>query len=1102
MNKINASKKIALLFFVLLIFSCLSFLSAQGVTTAQLSGAVNDQKGEALIAATIQATHLPSGTIYGVYTRDGGRYNIPNMRIGGPYRVIISYVGFKEKTFENVQLQLGENKKLNASLEESTTALDVVEIVAKSGTVGEIIGTGTQISAEQISNIPTINRDIDDFLKLTPQASPFSDGISFGGINNRFNAIYIDGAVNNDVYGISSSGTNGGQTGISPFSIDIIDQIQVVLSPYDVSYGGFAGAGINAVTKSGTNEFHGTAYFYNQNENLTGKSNKTYIDRLNAVRATQNLPALDRTKLAPYDESTFGFSIGGPIITDKIFFFGNVEFQRDQSPIPFDIEAYNGNSDAATLENLRNTLRSQYGYDPGEFASTSDNLEGFKLFGKIDYNLNSNNRLTLRHNFTKAEKFNPVGSFPNQINYYNNGEYFPSITNSTAIELNTRFKNTMSNNLILGFTTVRDDRDPLGGNFPFVTINDGAGTIVFGSEEFSNGNKLDQDIFTLTDNFKIYNGAHTFTIGTHNEFYSIYNLFIAQNFGSYTYDSLSVFLNNGNASRYNRSYSLVDELTGDGSAAAADFTAMQLGLYVQDEWAVLDRLDLTAGLRVDYPIMNTKPAVDTFFNNVALPKLQAKYAIANDVISGQTPDGQILFSPRIGFNYDIQNNKKYNLRGGVGVFTSRIPFVWPGSMYTNNGLTIGRVTEANVPGGVKFVAGIQDQYKNPNFKIPSGQIDLFVKDFKYPQVLKSNLAVDIKLPFRIDMTLEGVYTKILNNVVYTNVNSDTAAAFNWTSSADNRINFARKTIESTYSDIYVASNTSEGDAYTLTASFAQKFNFGLNWMLAYTYGDANSINDGSSSQNSSQWRGQVSVNGRNNPVFGRADYATGHRVISNLVYRVNWSGNKNFGTTFSLFYDGHTGAPYSWVIGGTAGRNVNNETGSTSRNRSLGYIPRDQSEINLVAYTSGGKTFTADEQWQKLNTFIESDEYLKANRGSYAEKNSNFMPMVHFLDLAIKQDIGFNISGRTHTFQISADIFNLANLLNSEWGVRYAVPGNDFNNFTLYTFEKLVADPNNAGKVTKPTFSYRGGTQAGKEGLDISNGSSRYEMRLGVRYIF
>lgn len=1066
---------------------------AQGVTTAQMFGQVSDAKGEALIAATIQAVHLPSGTNYGVYTRDDGRFNIPNMRIGGPYTIKVSYVGFGEKQLDNVFFELGENKKFNFTLEEATTTLAAVEIVAKVGNIGEISGTGTQITAEKIANIPTINRDIDDFLKLTPQASFYTDGITFGGMNNRYNAIYIDGAVNNDVYGLNSSGTNGGTTGISPFSIDIIDQLQVVLSPYDVTYGGFAGGGINAVTKSGTNTFNGTAYYFTQNESLTGKSNKTYADKYK----------LERVKLNPYSETTYGFSLGGPIMKNKLFFFANAEIQKDETPAPFDLVTYKGNSKQTQLDNLRQTLISKYGYDPGTYGNTADNLDGLKLFVKFDYNINDNHRLTLRHNYTKAEQFDRIAGSTSTINFTNNGIYFPSITNSSAIELNSRIKNKYSNNLILGYTNVRDDRDPLGGDFPYLIINDGGNnTIKLGSEEFSTANKLDQDIITITDNFKIYQGAHTLTIGTHNEFYDIYNLFIGQNYGTYTYDSLAGFLNNEKAKSYVRSYSLVDNITGDGSQAAGVFNAMQLGFYLQDEWEVTNQFRLTAGIRLDVPIITSDPKVDTFFNNTALPKLQSKYEIANNVIAGQAPDGQLLFSPRVGFNYDIKNNSKFILRGGLGIFTSRIPFVWPGSIFTNNGLTLGRVTQADVPGGVTFVPTIEGQYINPNFKIPSGQYDLFVKDFKYPQVLKGNLAFDVKLPYGINMTLEGVYTKILNNVVYTQVNSDTTGSFRWTSSADNRLVFPRKSIESTYSAVYVASNTDEGDAYTITASFAKNFKFGLSALLAYTYGDANSLMDGTSSQNSSQWRGQISVDGRNNPSFGRSDYATGHRIISNLSYKFNWFGNKKYATTISLFYEGKTGSPYSYEIGGTNGQNVNSEVGSTSKNRSLIYIPKDINEINLVDYTSGTTTVTAAEQWDKLNAFIESDDYLKKNRGNYAEKNSNFMPFTSYIDLAIKQDFGINIKGRMHTLQLSADIFNLANLINSEWGVRYVVPGSDFNNYQLYTFEKLVADPNNSNKVTKPTFTYRGGSQGGKESLDISNGSSRWELRLGVRYIF
>jgi len=1058
---------------------------AQGVTTSSLNGKVTDKNGEPLIGATILVVHQPSGTTYGTSTDTDGNYRLPGMRVGGPYKVTVSYTGYGELGLENVNLRLGENQKFDFSMEETALELMTIQVVGKAGVAGQTSGTSTQITAEEIDAMPTLTRGVNDFLRLTPQSSGagLSGGTSFAGVNNRYNAIYIDGAVNNDVFGLASSGTNGGQTGIAPFSIDIIDQFQVVLSPYDVTLGGFAGGGVNAVTKSGSNKFGGTAYYFTQDESLVGKTNGVLADRLN----------IDPTKLAPFTQTLYGASLSGPIVKDKVFFFVNAEIQDEEVPVPFEIESYTGNSSSADLEGLRTFLINTYGYDPGSFGPTSDDLKGLKLFGKIDINLNRNNKLTLRHQYTKGEQFDRFGGSTNTINFSNNGVFFPSTTNSSALELNSRISDKLANNLILGYTTVLDDRDPLGSDFPYVFINDGSGTIRLGSEEFSTGNNLDQKIFTLTDNLKWYLGDHTLTFGTHNEFYDIYNLFIGQNYGTYRFANLQAFLNQERAIEYDRAYSLVDNLTGDGSAAAAAFKAMQLGFYVQDEWTVNNKLVLTGGVRLDIPIITDDPEEDTYFNTVALPKMQAAYEIAKDVQAGKAPDGQLMISPRLGFTYSA--TEKTTLRGGLGIFTSRIPFVWPGAMFNNNGLTLGRVDETTIPDTVVFISDVNNQYTNPDFSIPSGQVDLFVKDFKYPQVFRANLAVDQELPGGIQATVEGIYTKTLNNVLYTNINNDPAIKNTWTGTPDDRNVYFRRSLDSKYSAVYVGSNTSEGYTYNVTASLAKRFDFGLNAYLAYTYGDAQAVNEGTSSQNSSQWRGQVSIDGRNEPVLGRSDFALGHRLISSLSYKLRWNKAENAATTISVFYNGQSGTAYSYVIGGNGGRNLNNEVGSTSANRSLVYIPESASDIVLIDYTSGGQTVSAAEQWENLNAFIEDDPYLSKNRGGYAEKNSNYAPFSSIFDVAVRQDFGIKTGNTTHKLQLSLDIFNFANLINSEWGTIYIVPGNEFNNFQLYQFESYAADG------TTPRFTFRTNT-LGNDKYNIAGTASRWRMRLGVRYIF
>ncbi len=1063
-----------------LLFSLSVF--AQGVTTASMSGKITDANGEPLIGATVVAVHTPSGSQYGTATRVDGGYTLPAMRVGGPYTITTSYAGFSDFIEENVYLSLGQDLGFSCELSDSAIKLEGITVVAQREGALNAAPTGaeTLIGEESINSVPTVERNFNDFIKLTPQASTTEDGgISIAGMNNRYNSIFIDGAVNNDVFGLSDQGTNGGQTGISPISIDAIEEFQVVLAPYDVRLGGFAGGGINAVTRSGSNKFEGSAYFLTRNENFVGKTHRYSIDP-NKELGDDEVESL-RTKVDDFSANTYGFRLGGPIVKNKIFFFINAELQRDQTPQPFDFINYEGDTDEAGLNALADFLRNNYGYDPGGFLNNTRELNGEKILARFDFNLSQNSKLKLRHSFTRGTSVSPSSSNDQTINFYNGGIFFPSTTNSSAIELNSIFGSSASNDLIIGYTSVFDDRDPMGDDFPRLTLVDGSGQIRLGSEVFSTANQLRQNILTLTDNFNLYRGKHTITIGTHNEFYDIYNLFIRQNFGEYEFASVNDFITGAPPVDYASSYSLVDDIRGDGSEASASFSALQLGFYVQDRIEIANRLKLTLGLRLDVPLLLDNPVEDVNFNENTLPAIRAAYAGESEILdaldgaeSGQSPAPTVMFSPRIGFNYDVKDNNETIIRGGLGVFTSRVPFVWPGGSFTNNGLTIGGTFYNQFDSTFVFNPDVNSQPQATDFgaedAIPSGQIDFFSKDFKYPQVFRLNLGIDQKLPGGFIGGFEAIYTKTLNNVLYYNLNikpSETNLA-----GADNRPLFDRfDPVDDTYSRIILGDNTNQGYGYNVTFKLDRPFNNGLLASFAYSLGDAWAINDATSSQNSSQWRNMEHYNGRNYLDLSRSDFSQGMRFNSLLSYQKDV--NDFFGFSAGVFYDGRSGRPYSYIYS-------NRLSNGDSRWSDLIFVPADPSQINL----------SDPAEWEALDEFISNDNYLKSRRGKYAERNGARLPFEHNFDLKLALNVGTKISETTNKVQISLDILNFGNLLNKNWGAKY------FNSFGQYSIINVDSVDSDAG-----TASFSFNAPSGNP-WSVDNFNSRWRMLLGVRYIF
>ncbi len=1070
---------------------------SQGVTTAAIGGQVTDSSGEPLLGANIVAVHVASGTTYGAIADFDGYYRIANMRVGGPYKVTISYVGFNDDVRENLFFDLGQTARINSKMVESSTALDEVIVTATNNSIfgSNKTGTETNVSERDIATLPAASRSIADFVRITPQAqiTEGNDGfsISLAGQNNRYNAIYIDGAANNDVFGLAGSGTNGGQTGVNPFSVDAIASFQINIAPFDVRQSGFSGGSINAITRSGSNEIEGSAYGFVRNQSLVGKTPPSLVG-----------DGEEREKVDDFSALTYGLRVGGPIIKDKLFFFFNYERQDEEVPQPFNFSNYTGRASEADITGLSNFLQSTYGYNPGIFDNNTRTLESNKITAKIDWNISDNHKLSLRHGYVGADNLEARNSGNRNIGFINGSEAFISNTNSTALELSSSFGNKYANNLILTYTAVRDDRDPLGDPFPTVDIQDGDGTISFGSEPFSTANLLNTDLTTITNNFEIYSGKHTFTLGANLEFASVKNLFFAFNFGDYTFEDqfdddgnltssgLNQFLTGQISDVYQHGYSLVGNgINGDESAGSADFKTFQAGFYVQDDFQISDNFKASMGVRVDIPYWEDG-SENQDFNTRTVGLLESAGKNLQGARVGQGIKGIAHLAPRLGFNWDVNGDRTTQVRGGLGVFTSRLPLVWPGGTYNNNGVTGGFTFDATFfgPGaGQAFEPDVNNQFENvaPGSGGVGGNIDLLAEDFKLPQVVKYNIAIDHKLPWwNLIASADFLYTDVITDIYYENLNL--RGPVGRYDGADSRPFYNRgDEIDDTYGRIILASNTGGGDATNLTFTLRKPFENGFAGQVSYTYGESNKIFDGTSSQNSSQWRNIQTVNGKNSRIpVSRSDFALGNRIFANFSYQFAW--NENVKTTFGLTYDGSQSGPYSFTY--REGRDLLNDD---SRDNALIYIPASAGEIQL-----SGDAAEQAAQWQRLNTFINSNEYLSENRGNYAERNAVRGPWSHVVDFKLLQDFSFNVGDKKHTLQVSADIFNFTNLLNSEWGQRKFIRRNVSPLQTVSTSGGIPVFSVNDGVINAD------GSPNLVELDDFGLQSSRWQAQLGLRYSF
>ena len=1004
------------------------------ITTSGINGKVTSQ-GDEVIGASVTATHQPSGTVYRAVTNVNGRFNIQGMRPGGPYTVEITYIGHQPKVFNKVNLLLGESQNLSCSLEEDARMLDEVVIAGRAGLNATKTGAAQSINATQISNMPTITHSVADIARLNPQinSNEQSGSMSFAGANTRYNSFQIDGVMNNDAFGLTYNGSNGGQANTQPVSMETIDQIQINIAPFDVRQSGFTGGAINAITKSGTNTFHGSVYGYGNNEKLVGRHYKNH----------------DGSYAAPYskeNESLFGFTLGGPIIKDKLFFFANYENSDKSYPNDYGLGSAGSKVDAelATkiLDAVKDMAREQ-GIDyNGQYANPDMRTWSNKAGVKLDWNINDFNKFTIRWSYVNARSMKGSGG----ISTLNTGDHlyeYKSTTNTFMAELQSRLSPVVSNEARASYVRVRDARTS-GNPFPAIQISkvgNNNGSVNIGNEYNSMANSLDQDVFTVEDNLTWNKGNHTFTFGTHNEFYKFSNLFIGNLFGSYYFSTPDDFFSYYNGfkagqtglGKYINQYYFKEanvDVTGDPHWAAS-FGAGQLGFYVQDKWDVSNSFQLTYGLRMDMPLFFDRPAENAPFNEWAA---QNGYSFKTNQKLSSAP----MWSPRVGFRWDLNNDHKFILRGGVGIFTGRIPFVWLSNSFSNTGIQLSSYT-ARRSDKISLILDPNKQSENgQQLTAWSGSqlINVFDKDFKFSQNLRANLGVDFKL-LGIDWTAEAIYSKTLNDVYYQNVaytESGKTFADKTGLYWDNRPMYERVTTGLPFNEIYVLKNTNKGYTYSLSLKADKSFACGLDLSASYTFTQSKSISSATSSQAQSNWRNTQTYRFSNSPELSYSAYNIPHMIKASAFYHFNIANNKMFTTTIGIIYQGRSGSPYSLMYNG----DINGDSGTSN---DLVYIPTDE-QIDQMPF-KGTDAYPADLQRQNLKAWLAKTPYLKDHRGQYYKRNADNLPFEHHFDLHVAEKMSLKVGKYVHALELSLDILNVANMINKDWGRTY---GTNYSN--------------------------------------------------------
>lgn len=1028
---------------VLLLCALLSLLgvSAQ-VTTSSIRGVVKNSSNEILVGATVVLSHQQTGREYAVATGADGRYALHGVRPSDGYRLEVSYVGFESQCVEALQLKVGESRVLDVVLKES---VEIEQIVVK-GAVEDAGDMKNRFSEGLISQLPTVSRSLYDVVRLVPQAnSTKGGGISYGGVSNRYNSFMINGVANNDMYGLSSSGTNGGLSNANPIALDAIEQLDVVVASYDVRMSGFGGGAINAITKSGTNELKGTAYSFFNNQDFYG--------------TTPGRDVAERKKLEKQTSQVYGVTLGGPVVKDKLFFFVSGELNNRRSPSSHYL-GYDGVAlQASELERISARYAALTGYDGGGVGRRDVERRSGSLLANLEWHISDRKRLSASYSFLDARSedyANTLSSFT----FVGSGYANYSRAHHLALSLESRLGDGVHNSLRVGYSRVEDGREPdVKGDLPSVIIKNtgstGGVTVNIGNNRYAGVNALSQDVVTLTDDVIIDKGAHSLTVGMHHEVYNIHNRYLANAYGTYTYNSVEDF-EQDKAAIYE--YNYTDPAVTGSTMWGPKFNAAELNFYLQDRWSLGQELQLSYGLRATLPLIFNSPTPNDSFN---AGEIAQRYGVR----IGDVPRAQLMFSPRVGVNWAREYDwGRLSVEGGAGVFAGQVPFVWIVNNYSNTGVE---------QKGLKLTGTDADNVDFSTKPTPTNvsntrfMLNAMNKEFRYPQNFKANASVGVQLRGGWRAHFDALYTKTLQNAVFRNLAVEKTGNTLY-AVGDKGALPEYSTATRVYSAIYYLDNTSKGYSYALSASLQRDFAWGMSLVASYTFAHAYSVCDVPSTSSSSNWTRTYATD-LNSPELTFSAYDVPHKLSLAVAYKKRYA--KLMDVSASVVYQMNSGQRYSLCFGESVDFNGDGAFGSTPM-----YIPTEEDLSQM--------RFADDDSRQRWADYIEGDDYLRTHRGAYAERNAMQTPMEHTIDLHLAH--GFYFGAKTHRkVELSLDVMNFGNMLCRHWGTYYNVSG-------------VRLQPVTITKVEDGEAVYRF-TDAK---LTTDNLLSRWRMQFGVRVVF